>query len=67
MLVSGLMIVGLESKILPNPPLDSRVVKIVGGAVPEVQVLCPDSALGVGDLGGTFSTLLQVDQDLYSP
>ena len=49
-----------------NPPLDSRAVKIVGGAVPEVQVLCSNSALGVGDLGSVFSALLQVDQDLHS-
>ena len=67
MLVSGLMIVGLESEILPNPPLDSWAVKIVGGVVPEVQVLCPNSALGVSDLGSAFSALLQVDQDLCSP
>ena len=31
------------------------------------SVLCPDSTLRVGDVGGVFSALLQVDQDLRHP
>ena len=62
-----LRIVGLESEIHPEPPLDIRTVKTVGGAVPEVRVPYSGSALGVGDLGGAFSAQLQIDQDLRSP
>ena len=60
-------IVGLESKIYPNLPLDIQTVKMVGEAMLEVWVLCSDSALGVSNLGGVFSALLQIDQDLCSP
>ena len=60
-------IVGLESEIYPNPPLDIQTVKMVGEEMPEIGVLCPDSALGVSNLGGVFSALLQIDQDLRSP
>ena len=60
-------VVELESEIYPDPPLDIQTVKMVREAIPEVQVLCLNSALGVGNLGGAFSTLLQIDQDLGSP
>ena len=63
----ALRIVGLESEIYPNLPLDIQTAKTVGEAMPEVRVLCPDSALGVSNLGGVFSALLQIDQDLCSP
>ena len=43
------------------------IKKMVGEAMPEVWVLCPDSTLGVSNLGGVFSALLQIDQSLRSP
>ena len=60
-------IVGLESEIYPNLPLDIQTAKTVGEVMPEVWVLFSDSTLGVSDLGGAFSALLQIDQDLCSP
>jgi hypothetical protein len=39
---------------------DSRGVR-------EVQVVCPNSAVGVNDLGVAFSALLQAGQDPRSP
>ena len=51
-------IVGLGNKVYPSPPQDAQTAKTVREAMPEVRVLYPDSALGVGDLSGAFSALL---------
>ena len=63
----ALRIVGLESKIYLNPPLDVQTAKTVGEVMLEVWVLCLDSVFEVGNPGSGFSALLQIDQDLCSP
>ena len=65
--VPALRVVGLESKIYLGPSWDIWTAKMVGEVMLKVQVLYLNSALGVSNLGGTFSALLQIDQDLHSP
>jgi hypothetical protein len=44
--------------------MDDQIVKILGEGLLEVQVLCHDSALAIGDFVVAPSVLLKVDQDL---
>ena len=50
--------------MLLDPPMDDQIVKILGEGLLEVQVLCHDSALAIGDFVVAPSVLLKVHQDL---